>query len=115
MNNSDNMEQKAYLRQHADNIAAFAKTRYARQGRGIVVIGWPESDFPKPEDIPEGIGYTLATSLISDASRESISTDPMLQAVMRYNPEQQAIVSFVNDVAGTMNIHILTAVYGYTN
>jgi hypothetical protein len=103
-------EQRSYIRRNAANIAAFAKARYALLGRGIVIIDWPSSGFPLPEDIQDGIEYMTEEAWRSggdpmpgedpQSEEEFESGERILRALGQYDPSRQAVVIF-SDIENT--------------
>jgi len=111
MNSIDPLEQqKEYLWQRAAQIASFAKTEHERRGRGIVVIGWPAPHFLKLQDLLDSTSY-----LPEEALRAGLDpSDELVRAVREYNPARQALIMCIETVRMSFNVHVLTAVNGYT-
>jgi hypothetical protein len=112
MNSTNPLEQqREYLRQHAAQIASFAKTQHGHQGRGIVVIGWPAPHFLKLEDILDSTSYLPEDAL---ALAGFDTADEMFRVVREYDPAQQAIIMCIETMRMSFNVHVLTPIYRYT-
>ena len=112
MNSVNQVEQqKEYLIERAAQIASFARAQHARQGRGVVVIGWPAPDVLEPDAILDNSSYLSEDALgLSDLD----PGDELVLAVRQYNPAQQALVMCIEALGRSFNVHVLTAIYGYT-
>ena len=109
MNRIDPLErQKEYLRQRAAYITSFAKTEHDRQGRGIVVIGWPAPDSLSLEELLDSASYMPEDTLTLT------SLDPageLIRAMREYNPARQALIMCIETMRRSFNVHILTATH----
>lgn len=100
-------QQKEYLIQRAAYITSFAQKQHARQGRGIVVIGWPAPNLIKVEDFLSGANYVPEDAL---ALTSIDPADELVQAVRKYNPTWQALIMCVETIRRSFNVHVLTAI-----
>lgn len=91
--------QLEYLEGNAANIISFCEMRYALNGRGFVFIEWPGLPFPKPEEIPDGIGY-LTEKQLSFADLDAANI--FVSAMREYDPINETVVLFC-DAAGTFS------------
>ncbi|HKX32263.1 MAG TPA: hypothetical protein VJ302_31540 [Blastocatellia bacterium] len=103
-------QQKEYLIERAAQIASFAISQHERQGRGIVVIGWPAPELFEPEEILDHSSY-LSEDALGLAGLDS--AEELVRAVQQYNPARQAIVMCIEALGRSFNVHVLTAIYGY--
>lgn len=97
-------QQRSYIRRNAANIAFFARAQYGHLGPGIVIIDWPSSEFPLPEDIRDGIEYMTEETWrlggirgpgdIPLTEEELEVGESIIQALGEYDPSRQAIVVF---------------------
>jgi len=111
VNSTNSLEQQTdYLRQRAEQFASFAKIQHRRQGRGVVVIGWPAPDFLKVEDLLDSTSYLPEGEL---ALAGFDTGDELIRAVREYDPAKQAIIMCIEAMRMSFNVHVLTAICGY--
>lgn len=109
MNRTNPLEQqREYLRQRATEITSFAKIQHERQGRGVVIIGWPVPDFLKLGDILDSTSY-LPEGKLALAGFDT--ADEMFRLVRQYDPARQAIIMCIEALKMSFNVHTLTAIY----
>jgi hypothetical protein len=109
MNSIDPLEQqKEYLRQRAAYITSFAKIEHGRQGRGIVVIGWPAPDSLGLEELLDSTSYMSENTLTMTGLDPA---DELIRAMREYNPARQALIMCIETMSRSFNVHILTATH----